>query len=52
MFKNNQSAGKLAGTFSRDIEACRTFKKNEFIAYLADSNALRTFYLNIKQYKK
>jgi 4-hydroxy-2-oxoheptanedioate aldolase len=50
-----KDAGKLAGTFSRDIEACRTFKKMgfEFIAYLADSNAIRTFYLNaIKQYKK
>ena len=40
--------GKLAGTFTRSIKDAKEFKKLgfEFIAYLADSNALLQFYSN------
>lgn len=39
-------SGKLAGTFTRTIKDAKNLKKLgiEFIAYLADSNALYTFY--------
>lgn len=41
-----QSAEKLAGTFARDITACKEFRKMgfSFIAYVADSFALTNFY--------
>lgn len=41
-----QAGGKYAGTFSRDIEACRSFRKQgfQFVAYVADSYALTSFY--------
>jgi len=48
-------SGKLAGTFSRDIEACRTFKDMgfTFVAYLADSYALTSFYNDaVAEYQK
>jgi 4-hydroxy-2-oxoheptanedioate aldolase len=39
-------SGKLAGTFSRDISACKNFKNMgfEFIAYVADCYGLHTFF--------
>lgn len=39
-------AGKFAGTFSREIAACRRFRKMgfQFVAYVADSYALISFY--------
>jgi 4-hydroxy-2-oxoheptanedioate aldolase len=41
-----QAGGKLAGTFSRDIAACRRFREMgfQFIAYVADSYGLTAFY--------
>ena len=41
-------SGKLAGTFTRTIEDAKKLKEDgfEFIAYRADSNALKTFYTN------
>ena len=45
------SAGKLAGTFSREVEACRSYQNMgfSFIAYVADSYALTSFYENFVQ---
>ena len=39
-------SGKYAGTFSRDIDLCKKFRDQgfHFIAYVADSYALKTFY--------
>lgn len=39
-------SGKFAGTFTRDIEACRHYRDMgfKFLAYLADSYALTSFY--------
>ena len=39
-------AGKFAGTFSREVAACRRFREMgfHFIAYVADSYALVSFY--------
>ena len=47
LFQIHQS-GKLAGTFTRSIEDAKKLKKMgfEFIAYLADSNAIFSFYKN------
>lgn len=44
--KTIHEAGKLAGTFTRSIEDAKKLRKIgfEFIAYLADSNALFNFY--------
>jgi 4-hydroxy-2-oxoheptanedioate aldolase len=41
-----KDAGKFAGTFSREIEACRNFSSQgfDFVAYLADSYGLRQFF--------
>jgi len=41
-----KSSNKLAGTFSRDIQACKKFKEMgfDFIAYVADSFALHSYY--------
>ena len=41
-----KSSNKFAGTFSRDISACKKFKEMgfDFIAYVADSYALHSFY--------
>lgn len=41
-----KSSNKFAGTFSRDIKACSRFKEMgfNFIAYIADSYALHSFY--------
>jgi 4-hydroxy-2-oxoheptanedioate aldolase len=41
-----KQGGKLAGTFARDINACKKFKSIgfEFIAYVADSYGLSMFY--------
>jgi 4-hydroxy-2-oxoheptanedioate aldolase len=41
-----QAGKKLAGTFSRDIAACRRFRDMgfHFVAYVADSYALTAFY--------
>jgi 4-hydroxy-2-oxoheptanedioate aldolase len=41
-----QAGGKLAGTFSRDIAACRRFREMgfQFVAYVADSYGLTAFY--------
>jgi 4-hydroxy-2-oxoheptanedioate aldolase len=43
-----QGSGKLPGTFARDMDACHTFKDMgfKFVAYLADSYALTSFYKN------
>ncbi len=43
-----KAAGKIAGTFSRDIVACREFREMgfQFVAYVADSYAMTDFYLN------
>ena len=43
-----QAGGKLAGTFSRDIAACRRFREMgfQFVAYVADSYGLTVFYQN------
>ena len=43
-----QTSGKMAGTFSRDIAACRSFREMgfHFVAYVADSYAISTFYRN------
>ena len=41
-----KSSNKFAGTFSRDISACKKFKEMgfDFIAYVADSYALHSYY--------
>jgi len=41
-----KAGGTIAGTFSRDIAACRRFREMgfEFVAYVADSYALTAFY--------
>lgn len=41
-----KQSGKLAGTFSRDIDACRRFREMgfEFVAYVADCYGLQKFY--------
>jgi 4-hydroxy-2-oxoheptanedioate aldolase len=41
-----KSSNKFAGTFSRDIELCKSYKNMgfDFIAYVADSYALTNFY--------
>ena len=47
--------GNLAGTFSRDIEACRRFREMrfQFVAYVADSYALTAFFReSVENYKK
>ena len=43
-----KASGKIAGTFSRDLDACNNFHKMgfQFIAYVADSYALYDFYRN------
>ena len=43
-----KKGGKVAGTFSRDIDACKKFQAMgfEFIAYVADSYGLSKFYRN------
>lgn len=49
-----KNSGKLAGTFSRDIAACREFRTMgfEFVAYVADCFALQEFYSGaVKQFK-
>ena len=40
------AGGKLAGTFSRDLSVCRHYREMgfHFVAYIADSYALTTFY--------
>jgi len=44
-------SGKLAGTFARDIEACKSFRDMgfNFIAYVADSYAITDFYRDAVQ---
>ena len=41
-----KESGKMAGTFSRDIKACRNFREMGFVfvAYVADSFGLKSFY--------
>ena len=41
-----KSSNKFAGTFSRDIRACKKFKEMgfDFIAYVADSYALHSYF--------
>ena len=41
-----KSSGKIAGTFSRDLDACKYFQNMgfNFVAYVADSYALTSFY--------
>jgi 4-hydroxy-2-oxoheptanedioate aldolase len=43
-----QHSGKIPGTFARDMNACRNFKKMgfKFVAYIADSYSLISFYKN------
>jgi len=53
-FEQIRMAGKIAGTFSRDIGNSRFLKSIgvQFIAYLVDSYALKAFYLNaISEFK-
>lgn len=47
-------SNKLAGTFSRDITACREFRAMgfEFVAYVADCHGLREFFASaVRQFK-
>lgn len=50
-----KSSGKAAGIFSRDIEVCRNYREMgfNFIAYVADSYGLHTFFTNaVNQYNR
>jgi len=46
-----KSSGKFAGTFSRDVKTCKSYKNMgfDFIAYVADSYALTSFYKKFNQ---
>jgi len=49
------NSGKFAGTFSRDLDACKEFREMgfNFIAYVADSFAITRFYHNaVEDYTK
>ena len=46
-----KSSNKFAGTFSRDVDLCKNYKNMgfDFIAYVADSYALTSFYSNFSK---
>lgn len=50
-----QNSGKLAGTFARDLSACRKFRDLgfQFVAYVADSHGLGEFFSeSVRRFKQ